>query len=41
MRYSDFSKDEFTAPIYNEVAEKILTLAKDEETKRKIERHIV
>lgn len=41
MRYSDFSKDEFKYPIYNEVAEKILSLAKDKETRRKMERYII
>ena len=41
MRYSKFTTDQITSPIYEEVAQKLLSLAKDEDTKRKIRRHII
>lgn len=39
MRYSDYTIDKFS-PMYNKVAQKLLSLAEDEETKRKMERNI-
>ena len=39
MKYSDYEIYQFS-PMYQEVAQKLLTLAKDDETKRKIERNI-
>lgn len=39
MKYSDYTIDQFS-PMYVKVAQKLLTLAKDDETKRKIERNI-
>ena len=41
MRYSDYTTDQFTSPMYEEVAQKLLSLAKDEDTRRKMERYII
>lgn len=41
MRYSSYTIEQITSPIYNEVSKKLLILAKDEDTKRKMERHII
>lgn len=42
MKYSYFSIDQFTKiPMYEELTKKLLSLAKDEDTRRKIERHII
>ena len=40
MKYRDYTDDQFS-PIYKKVAQKLLTLAEDEETKRKLERNII
>lgn len=39
MKYSDYTLDQFS-PLYHEVAQKLLDLTKDDETKRKMERNI-
>ena len=41
MRYSDFTTEQITSPMYKEVAQKLLILAKDEDNRRKLERHII
>ena len=41
MRYSDFTANQFSSPIYKEVAQKLLILTKDEDTRKKMERHII
>lgn len=41
MRYSDYTKDQIVSPKYDEIAKKLLSLAKDEETKRKMTRNII
>ena len=41
MKYSDFTTEQITSPIYKEVAQKLLILAKDEDTRRKMERNII
>lgn len=41
MQYSDFSREQIIFPLYEQVAEKLLTLVKDEENKKKIERDII
>lgn len=41
MRYSDYSKDQIVSPMYEEIAKKLLSFAKDEETKRKVTRNTV
>lgn len=41
MRYSNYSIDQITSPMYEKIAKKLLFLAKDEDTKRKMERHII
>lgn len=41
IRYSNYTIDQITSPIYEEIAQKLLSLAQDEETKRKIERNII
>lgn len=37
MKYSDYSIEQFSL-MYHEVAQKLITLVEDEETKRKMER---
>lgn len=37
MRYSDYTIDQITSPMYEEVAQKLLSLAKDEDTRRKMD----
>ena len=39
MKYSDYTIDLFS-PMYNKVAQKLLTMTEDEEIKRKLERNI-
>ena len=39
MKYSDYLIEQFS-PMYYQVAQKLLTLAEDDETKRKMERNI-
>lgn len=41
MRYSDFSTEQIASPMYQEVAQKLLSLAKDEDSKAKMTRNIV
>lgn len=41
MRYSNYTTDQITSPMYEEAAQKLLILAKDEDTRRKMERHII
>ena len=41
MKYSDFTIDQITFPIYEELSQKLLTLTKDDETRRKMERNII
>lgn len=41
MKYSDYTTDQITSPIYEEVAQKLLTLAKDEDIRRKMRRNII
>ena len=41
MIYSNYLRDQFTSPIYEKVSQKLLTLAKDEDTKRKMRRDII
>lgn len=40
MRYSNYTLDQISSPIYDEVAQKLLTLAKSEDTKAKMTRYI-
>lgn len=40
MRYSDYTIDQFS-PMYQKVAQKLLSLTEDEKTKRKLERNII
>jgi len=40
MKYSDYKIDMTTSPMYDKVTQKLLSLAKDEETKRKMKRNI-
>ena len=40
MRYSDYTIDQIASPMYEKVAQKLLSLAEDDEAKRKIERNI-
>ena len=40
VKYSDYTEDQFS-PMYKKVAQKLLTMAEDDETKRKIERYII
>ena len=39
MKYSDYTIEQFSS-MYQEVAQKLLSLTEDEETKRKMERNI-
>ena len=39
MIYSDYTIDQFS-PVYQKVAQKLLTMTEDDETKRKMERNI-
>ena len=41
MKYSDFTTEQITSPIYYQVAQKLLDSAKDENIKRKMERNII
>lgn len=41
MRYSDYSINQITSPIYEKITKKLLFLAKDEDTRRKMERNII
>lgn len=41
MIYSRYSIDEITSPLYEKVAQKIISLAKDEDTRKKMERNII
>lgn len=41
MKYSDYTTDQIVSPMYEKVAKELLILAKDENTKRKMERHII
>ena len=41
MNYSNFTTDQITSPIYKEIAQKLLSLAKDEDTRSKMVRHII
>lgn len=41
MKYSNYSLSQVTFPIYEEVAQKLLSLAKDGDTIRKMKRHII
>ena len=41
MKYSDYSIDQITSPMYNKISQKLLSLAKDEDTRKKMERHII
>ena len=41
MNYSDYTMEEFSLPIYKEVSQQLLRLAKDEDTKRKMKRYII
>ena len=39
MQYSNYTIDQIMSPVYEEVAQKLVSLANDEDTKRKIERY--
>ena len=39
MQYSNYTIDQIMSPVYEEVAQKLVSLASDEDTKRKIERY--
>lgn len=42
MKYSDFSREQFMiSSLYGKIANQLLTLARDEEVRRKIERNII
>ena len=41
MTYSDFTTDQIASPMYKEVAQKLLNLAKSEDTRSKMKRHII
>lgn len=41
MRYSDYLEEQIVYPMYQKVAQKLLELAKDEETKKKMTRNII
>lgn len=41
MKYSDYGFDQINSPKYSEICTKLLSLAKDEEIKRKMERNII
>lgn len=42
MKYSDYTTEQFVdSDIYREVAKKLISLAKDDETKRKMKRYII
>ena len=41
MEYSYYATEQIVSPMYEEVAKKLLSLAKDEDTKRKMKRHII
>ena len=40
MRYSNYTLDKISSPEYDEVAQKLLTLAKNEDIKGKMTRYI-
>lgn len=40
MKYSRYTTEQIASPMYEEVAKKILNLAKDEDTRSKMKRHI-
>lgn len=41
MEYSFFSNEQIISPMYNKIAQKLLELSRDEETRRKMERYII
>lgn len=42
MEYSDFSKEQFMrSSLYGKIVNQLLTLAQDEDVKRKMERNII
>lgn len=41
MEYSDFKREQIIFPLYEQIAQKLLTLVKVEEIKKKMERDIV
>ena len=41
MRYSEYSIDKITSSLYEKFSQKILSLAKDEDTRNKMKRNII
>lgn len=41
MEYSYYATEQIVSSMYREVAKKLLNLAKDEDIKKKMERHII
>lgn len=41
MKYSDYQIEQITSTMYENISQKLLSLAKDEKAKRKIERNFI
>lgn len=41
MKYSDYTTEQIISPIYENIARKLLNMAQDNDTKRKMERNII
>lgn len=41
MKYSNYTIDQIASPMYEKVAQKLLTLVKDENIRNKMQRYII